>query len=168
MDIEFKRREYKKRQKNLMRGEIESAIKELKNRQFESYREKLETICERKVAIKARYQKHEEDFELGLRPKQPKTPLTPAQIQKQYRDRLKAEKMSEKAVTDALNSEFKGVDEASLLSRISKNAKNGNVGMVLKLAKFLEIEIERSLKIKLKVTRGTANLGGGAVCSSYL
>lgn len=160
MNIDFKMREYKKRQKNLMRAEIESAIKELKNRQFESYREKLEAIRERKVEIKENFKKNEVEYlNKGLRPKKPKTPLTQAQIQKRYRDRLNVERTREKAVAEALKSKFKGDDEETLLERIKSHASKGNAEMVIKLAKFLEIEIERSLKIKLKVTRGTANLG---------
>ena len=160
MNIDFKMRAYKKRQKNLMRAEIESAIEVISNRQFESYSEKLETIRARKVEIKARYQKYVEEYlNRGLRPKKPKTPLTQAQIQKRYRDRLNAERTREKAVAEALKSKFKGDDEETLLKRIKSHASKGNAEMVLKLAKFLEIEIERSLKIKLKVTRGSANLG---------
>ena len=164
MDIEFKRRNYKKLQKNLMRAEIESAIKELKNRQFESYSKKLETIRARKVEIKARYQKHEEDFELGLRPKQPKTPLTPAQIQKQYRDRLKAEKMSEKAITEALESKYEVVSDLALLDRAVRNAKlalntlkkqdklsNTSSVTLIEIARAIELRIKKNLRKEPKV-----------------
>lgn len=165
MNIDFKLREYRKNAKILMNGKIDKAVKELKNHQFESYKKKLDTIRARKAEIKENYKKNEEEYlSKGIRPKQPKMPLTPAQIQKQYRDRLKAEKMSEKAITEALESKYEVVSDLALLDRAVRNAKlalntlkkqdklsNTSSVTLIEIARAIELRIKKNLRKEPKV-----------------
>lgn len=148
MNINLKMREYKKTAKAKMRDEIEKMAERVKLGKFASHSEKLETIRENKVEIKKRFKKTEEAFlNIWSKPKHVKAPLTQAQIQKIYRDRLRDEKAQQKAIAEALAVEFGDASEVVLMRRATGHAAKGNLEMVLKISKHIELNMGRQLKL---------------------
>lgn len=155
MTVDEKMREFKKTEKVKMRAEINEMVERVKSSKFAAYSEKLETIRERKIEIKKRYKKKEDDYlNKVVRPKSLKTPLTQTQIQKLYRDRLKAERTRQKDVAEALAREFKGVSYENLLKNLASNAnlakdpkKIRNLSNAAKIVEHLKLNFDFNFEL---------------------